>query len=295
MNRFHFIVNPIAGSGKGKRTFEWVSGRLSVRGIPFTYAFSEQPGHATSLAKEAIERGEKYIVAVGGDGTLKEVAAALYNTEAVLGLLPAGSGNDLCKTVGIPKEPEQALEILLGGNLRTMDACLANDTPFFNVAGMGFDVEVLIKTEQYKKKLNGMLPYALGILNALTHRRTMHLSYKVNGKTHVMDSCIFSVGNGKFIGGGMKALPEADLYDGLFDIGAVEQMPTLRFISLLPRFIKGTHITRPEVHYFRTSEIRIESTEEFVVQLDGELVEKTPVTFRLLPGALKILAPKAEG
>ena len=293
MDRFHFIVNPIAGSGKGRRTFEWISSRLSVRSIPFTYAFSEHAGHAAELAKAAVERGESCIVAIGGDGTLREIAGALVNTDCVLGILPAGSGNDLCKTLGIPAEPEAAMELLLSGTPRGMDACLANETLFFNVAGLGFDVEVLRRTDIYKEKLklNGMLPYVLGIVSALAHRPTMPLRYTANGETRSMESCIFSVGNGKYIGGGMKALPSANAIDGKFDVGAIRQLPFLRFVSLLPKFIKGKHVGIPEVHYFRTEELLVESRGEFTIQLDGELVEKTPVRFKILPGALKVLAP----
>lgn len=298
MDRFHFIVNPIAGSGKGRRTFEWISGRLSVKGIPFTYAFTERPGHATELAEKAISRGEKCIVAVGGDGTLRETAAAVVGTDTALGILPAGSGNDLCKTLNIPMDQEAGMELLLSGNVRAMDACRANEKLFFNVAGMGFDVEVLLRTDTYKEKLklNGMFPYAMGILSALTHRPKMRLTYTAEGASHSMESCIFSVGNGKYIGGGMKALPHADAFDGKLDVGAIRNMPFLRFISLLPKFIKGTHTEIPEVKYFRTDDICVESDGEFIVQLDGELVEKTPVHFRLLPGALKVIAPEtAEG
>jgi len=296
MDHFHFIVNPISGSGKGQRTFEAVSSRLSVRSIPFTYAMSERPGHAAELAKAAVERGEKCIVAVGGDGTLREIAQALVNTDCVLGILPAGSGNDLCKTLGIPTEPEKGMELLLHGEIRAMDACLANDTLFFNVAGLGFDVEVLRRTDTYKEKmkLNGMLPYVLGIVSALAHRPKMPLRYTANGETRSMESVIFSVGNGKYIGGGMKALPGSDPYDGKFDISAVRCPSFLRFLSLLPKFIKGTHINVPEVHYFRADEILIESRGEFTIELDGELVEKTPVRFKLLPGALKVIAPAFE-
>lgn len=293
MDHFHFIVNPISGSGKGKRTFEAVSSRLSVRSIPFTYAMSEHRGHAAELAKAAVARGEKCIVAVGGDGTLREIAQALVNTDCVLGILPAGSGNDLVKTLGIPTTPEEGMDLLLNGEVRAMDACLANETLFFNIAGIGFDVEVLSRTDVYKEKLrlNGMLPYVLGIVSALAHRPAMQLSYHANGETHSMKSVIFSVGNGMFFGGGMKALPDANVYDGNFDISAVRYPPFFRFLSLLPKFIKGTHVGEPEVHYFRTDEITVESSEEFTIELDGERVEKTPVSFKILPGALKVIAP----
>lgn len=296
MDHFHFIVNPISGSGKGQRTFEAVSSRLSVRSIPFTYAMSERPGHAAELAKAAVERGEKCIVAVGGDGTLREIAMALVDTDCVLGILPAGSGNDLCKTLGIPTTPEEGMDLLLGGEVRAMDACLANETLFFNVAGMGFDVEVLQRTDVYKEKLrlNGMLPYVMGIVSALAHRPGMKLTYTADGETHFMESVIFSAGNGRYIGGGMKALPHANAFDGKFDVSAVRRPLFFRFLSLLPKFIKGTHLSAPEVHYFRAEEITVESSGEYIIELDGELVEKTPVHFRMLPGALKVIAPEPK-
>ena len=171
---------------------------------------------------------------------------------------------------------------------------MANDRFFLNVSGFGFDVDVLMNTEQYKEKYNGMLPYLLGIVRTLSHLRRLHITVEHDGITESFTSVLVSVGNGQYFGGGMHAMPTADLYDGLFDVIVVKDLSLLHFISLLPCFIKGKHMGNPVVHHFRTAELTVTSEEPCVLNMDGELGSGTPVTFRLLPGALPMLVPDGE-
>ena len=124
-----------------------------------------------------------------------------------------------------------------------------------NVSGFGFDVDVLLKHEKYKKRFKGMLPYLLGIVDALTHLRTLHLTLHDGERVWKKDALIVSVGNGAYIGGGMKATPFADPFDGLFEVSVVSSISRAKFLRLLPSFIKGEHTGLPEVEYFRTKEL----------------------------------------
>lgn len=294
MDKLYFIVNPISGSGRGRRDFARVEALLRERGAAYEAVYTERPGHAVALAKAAADAGERCIVAVGGDGTVNEVASALVNRGVVMGVLPFGTGNDLARVAGFPNDPEAAVDVLLSGHTRRMDAGMANDRFFLNVSGFGFDVDVLVNTEQYKEKYNGMLPYLLGIVRTLSHLRRMHITVEHDGITESFTSVLVSVGNGQYIGGGMHAVPTADLYDGLFDVIVVKDLSLLHFISLLPCFIKGKHMGNPVVHHFRTAELTVTSEEPCVLNMDGELGSGTPVTFRLLPGALPMLVPDGE-
>lgn len=292
MDRLYFIVNPISGSGRGRRDFARVEALLRARGAAYEAVYTEHPRHAIALTQAALAAGERCIVAVGGDGTVNEVASVLVNTGVTMGVLPFGTGNDLARVAGFPGDPEAAVEVLLAGYTRPMDAGMANDRFFLNVSGFGFDVDVLLNTERYKERFNGMLPYLLGIVRTLSHLKRMQVAVTHDGKRETFTSVLVVVGNGQYIGGGMRAVPPADLYDGLFDVLVIRNLCLLRFISLLPRFIKGKHMGHPIVHHFRTAELQIASEPACILNLDGELGSSTPVTFRLLPGAIPMLVPQ---
>ena len=166
MDKLHFIVNPVAGGTRAIDKFGAVKGMLDDMRFPYTYEFTQCKGHGRELARAAAEHGEKYIIAVGGDGTVNEVASGLVGTDTVMGILPFGTGNDMVKVLGIPTEPREALNVILADRPRAMDVGYVNDRFFVNVSGFGFDVDVLLKHEKYKKRFKGMLPYLLGIVDA---------------------------------------------------------------------------------------------------------------------------------
>ena len=179
MDKLYFIVNPVSGSGRGRRDFARVEALLRERGAAYEAVYSEHPGHAVALARAAVEAGERCIIAVGGDGTVNEVASVLVNTGVVMGVLPFGTGNDLARVAGFPEDPEAAVDTLLAGRTRRMDAGMANDRFFLNVSGFGFDVDVLVNTERYKEKYNGMLPYMLGIIVAVPRKENQISGFRL--------------------------------------------------------------------------------------------------------------------
>lgn len=289
MERLYFIVNPIAGAGRSAKAFAGVRELLEQRHADFGAAYTEYPGHALALTKAALEAGERRIVAVGGDGTVNEVASALAGSGAVMGILPFGTGNDLCRTLDLPSQPEEALEVLFAGCVRPMDAGMANSRFFLNAAGFGFDVDVLRRTEKFKKRLNGMLPYALGVIQTLFSLRPLHLRAQTEGDFIELEALILVVSNGRYFGGGMMPAPEADPFDAKFDVCIVRRLPLHRILPVLIRVVKGKHQGLPEVLCFRSAEITVESPQDEPLELDGEICEVTPVTFRLLPGAIPLL------
>ncbi|MBQ6704077.1 MAG: diacylglycerol kinase family lipid kinase [Clostridia bacterium] len=289
MERLYFIVNPTAGADRAGDAFKEVCTMLDEMNMDYSFDYTQYKGHATELAVDAVKRGEKYIVSVGGDGTLNEVAQGLVHTDSVLGVLPFGTGNDLAKALKIPTDPREALTILLLESPKAMDVGVANDRMFFNVSGFGFDVDVLLATDKYKKRFRGMIPYLLGIVHSLAHLRTLHLTIKDDGRVWDREALIIAVGIGTHFGGGMNVLPMSDPFDGLFDVCIVKKLGILKFIRLLPLFIKGRHAGLKEVEYFRTDHLEVTCPEHSLINYDGELSSDTPVTFRLLPGALNIL------
>ena len=262
---------------------------LHVKGLDYGFAFSQYPGHAVELAKEALAAGESRIIAVGGDGTVREVASVLQGTQAIMGILPFGTGNDLAKTLGLPTEPLAALEVLLEDYTRPMDTAWANDRFFINIAGYGFDVDVLQRAERYRQRFNGMLPYLLGVAEALFRPRRLRLTLYGPYETITTDGYIVVVGNGQYMGGGMRAAPQADPYDGLLDVCLFRDMPRYKFLSAVIRFVRGTHLSLPAVDYFKVRELRLECPAGGPLDLDGELEDTTPVTFRVEPGSIRML------
>lgn len=291
MGGYEFIVNPVAGAGKSAKLFEAIRKELDRRSIRYDYSISAYPGHAVDLALDALKKKCGQIVAVGGDGTVKEVAGALCGHDAVMGILPFGTGNDLARALNLPRDPLPALEVILAGNVRRMDAGFVNGSFFANVAGIGFDVDVLANTEKFKKRLNGMLPYMLGLFQALARLKPLDMELETEEGMTRMQGLMVAVANGTHFGGGMNVAPEADLFDGYFDICAVERVSVPMFLRLLPSFVKGKHISKRPVRYFRAKKITVRVKGEATVELDGELSETTPAMFTMAPGAIQMLCP----
>lgn len=292
-----FILNPVAGSGRSGKMFDEAEALLKQAGVNYSVIKTEHPGHATEIAQKAVGEGSKFIVAVGGDGTVGEVAPVLLGKdELTFGVLPFGTGNDFAKSLNIPSNAEKAVEILLSNNVKKVDMGFAAELHgekrqkfFVNVAGQGFDVSVLENTAKHAKKAKGMIPYLIGVAEALIHKTKLRVRIKCRELEKELDMLICIVGNGKCFGGGMLGTPLAEVDDGKFDICLVKDVSTLTFLRLLPAFIKGKHIKSKVVNYFRTSEIIIDSDENYLIETDGEIILRTPVLYKILPGVLRVI------
>lgn len=294
-SNLHIIWNPIAGNGAAVTMYALVSAALDERGIPFTSAKSAYPGNSAELARTAVADGCERIVALGGDGTVREVASALVGTDVMMGIIPCGTGNDMSRPLGIPKEPLTALDTVLHGTVRKMDACMANNELFFNVAGFGFDVDVLDYTEIYKKKTkNGSLAYLRGLLRAMTGLTQRKTIVTWPDGSLERKAVLLVAGNGTHFGGGMPVTPDADPFDGLMDICIIHDITLWNAPRLLFRFLKGKHLTETKnVTYFRTTELTAKCEPHSRLDIDGEVLPGTPVTFKILPQSLHVLLPPA--
>lgn len=292
-SQLHLIWNPVAGNGAAVSAYELVTDALAERGIPFSAEKTAYAGHATELAKTAVASGIKEIAVLGGDGTIREVASALMNTDAHLGIISCGTGNDIIRPLKIPKDPLAALDIVLGGEARQMDAATANDLLYFNVAGFGFDVDVLRYVEIYKKRMkNGSMAYLRGLLTALLHLYSRKTKISWPGGSMESDVLIIAAGNGTHFGGGMMVTPRADPFDGLLDICVIHNISKLNAYLILPKFLKGEHLDTKYVTYFTATELTAECEPASLLDVDGDVLPGTPVTFRILPKALWVTVPK---
>jgi YegS/Rv2252/BmrU family lipid kinase len=281
------IANPVSRRGRGAKYAELVAAELDSRGLPHRLCLTDNPLHATKIAKQAAEAGEKLVLCVGGDGTLSEVAGGLCGSETALGIIPAGTGDDFARYLGLPQDPLKALDIALCGGERVIDLGLANGRVFINIAGSGIDVSVLRHTLFYKRFLHGLPAYVLGVLRAVTTFAPAETEIIANGETVRRKCMLVNVANGRFFGGGMMVAPEADASDGLFDVHYVDELTRMKVLSLLAGFIKGTYVRHSFVHSFRCEELTVRYGDSSL-QMDGEITTGNPVTYKLLKSALRV-------
>ena len=295
MPKLLLIWNPIAGNGNARRAFGQAEAYLQSRGVAYEANRTDGPGHAKALAAKALSGDYSAVVAVGGDGTVREVATSLFRTDMPLGLLPCGTGNDLARPLGIPADAVKALDIVLSGNVRRMDAALCNDELFFNIAGFGFDVDVLDYVDIYKKKMkNGSLAYTRGLVAAISRLLLRKTTIRWPGGEMTKDVLLIAAGNGTHFGGGMKVTPNADPFDGLLDFCVIHGVSKRNVIPLMLKFRKGEHIDLPQfVSYFRATELTAECEPSSRLDIDGDVLPGTPVRFKVLPQSISVLTPIA--
>ena len=286
------IANEKAGSRAGMDALRRVTEWMQAEKIPFSMQITAGPGHATELADQAIRQGANEIVCLGGDGTICEIVNGIAGRDATLYFVPCGTGNDFAKMLHLPNDPVQALKAQLEGIPLQADVGRLNRRYFMNVSGSGFDVEVLKQAARFKHLGRGKLPYLMGIFAALRHFRPLdvEITYE-DGKTEKKAVTIFSVGNGSYIGGGMKAVPHAEIGDGLFDVVIADGMSQKAILRLLSRFISGRHVEMPMVREFRCRELTIRCP-GMTVDLDGELIPMDVARYAILPGAVEVRMPR---
>jgi len=287
------IVNLIAGHGRCKALFPKVKTELDRRGIEYELHYTNEPLEATDVAKWGIEAGFHRIVAMGGDGTVNEIANGMLDRDAVLAVIPAGTGNDFIRMLGIPADPFEALDVLTDGRERTMDlGQVADDRYFVNGVGIGVDAQVARDVLQMKR-LQGAAAYVSAAVREVFRFKAFPVT--IESADWQLDTTCLSIGlsNGKFAGGGFKLAPEADIVDGRIDISAIEDYSRLERLVRLPLVRAGKHLGWRKVHYRQLTEATIASPSKLIAHVDGEpyRLPSEPFAVRVLPNALRVLVP----
>jgi len=291
MRRLSLIVNPAAGGGRTAHALPAVREALRALGLEHHVVYTESLDHARQLAAAAAADGA-VAVAFGGDGLIGAVAGALKHTDGVVGMLPGGRGNDLCRVLGIPRKPTAACEVLASGLVREFDLGEAGDRTFAGIASCGFD-SVVNQIANETRVVRGGLVYAYGLLRALPSWRPAGFEVGLDGgEPRRFAGYSVAAANSKAFGGGMLLAPNASLTDGLIDVVIIEDMPKLRFLRLAPTVFSGRHVRQRGVDVVRAREVRISATRPFTVYADGEAIAELPVTIRVLPGAVRMIVPR---
>lgn len=294
------IVNPVAGASATYRKWPKIKSLLHHIGLPFEFQYTEGVGHAIELAREAADDGCQFLVAVGGDGTVHEVANGILLSKALnemtIGIISTGTGGDFIRSVGIEKDYVKACSSLTGVKRRLIDVGVVEYHKngqrqkrfFVNSSGVGFDAAVVEISNSMPKFLGGTIPYVMGLLKSLIGYQNKTVTISVGDKVESKRILSVVVANGCYFGGGMRVAPLADVNDGLLDVITIGDMGKFELLKALPTIYKGTHIHHPKVEMEKTTQIKIESSEKFLVHADGEFLGEGPVSFGLIPSALSI-------
>jgi diacylglycerol kinase (ATP) len=295
------IVNPAAGAFSTRRKWPIISRLLNAIGIPFDFEYTEGVGHAIELARLAASDGYRYLVAVGGDGTVNEVANGILNSTnastTALGIVSTGTGSDFIRSVGISRDYTSACSALTSPRRLSIDVGVVEYQRqgqtlkrfFINTAGVGFDAAAVRETERLPKYFGGTIPYIVGVLRALLTYKNKPVVIRVGDKEESYRVLDVAVANGGYLGGGMHIAPEAELGDSLLDVVIVGDMGKLEFLKEFPKVYKGTHVSLSKVTMKKGTDINIESPEPTMVYADGELLGECPASFRVVPGALSLV------
>lgn len=298
------IVNPTAANGRVAAQWPTVREHLTGLGLAFDFRLTERPLHATEIAREAAQAGYCPIVAYGGDGTLMEVVNGLLGepgqpSTVPLAIIPGGTGSDFVRTLGIAHDFRQACAKLIGGTERLVDVGYATfrgfdgserHLYFANVAGLGFDGEVVERVQRSSKALGGTLTYLTNLLLTLVYYQNKHVSLRFDGQAQDRRMNSVLVCNGRYFGGAMYIAPPADVQDGEFELVILGDFSKPELVINVPRVYKGTHLTHPKVQIHKAQEVHVEAKERMLLQADGELVGQAPASFRIIPRVLRVIA-----
>lgn len=301
-----FLVNPASANGSTGRRWPQVAETARALGLEGEALISSHPGEIADLAEQAADAGARLIVAVGGDGTVNEVAIGLLRSGrdrsgVELGVLPRGTGTDFVRTFGIPTRTDQALRVILDGTARDLDAGRVEVTGssqgressyFVNVASAGMSGAVARRANASSKALGGKLSFLWATLATFARWRNVELELHVDGERRIGLYQDVIVANCRYLGGGMAICPQADPADGLFDVLLIGDITKGELVRTLPKLYRGTHLPHPKAELLRGRVVEVKAPAPLPVELDGEQPGTTPARFELLPAALRLRVPR---
>jgi len=295
------IINPAAGAYSTHRKWPRIKQLLTHIGLSFEYQHTEGIGHAIELAQEAANNGFDFLVAVGGDGTVNEVANGIVTSKGSdrtrLGVVNTGTGSDFVRSLHIPRDYAQACPFLHSQQRLLIDVGFVeyykNNKPskrfFLNAAGVGFDAEVAEERLKLPRFFKGTIPYVYGLLKKLMGYKNKNVYLGVDGREEEQRVLSVVVANGCYFGGGMNVAPMAELGDGLLDVLTVGDFGKLELLKAFPTIYKGTHINHPKVRMEKSTKVTVRSEERLLVHADGEILGEGPVSFGIIPSALRVV------
>ena len=288
LRRVLLIVNTRAR--RGAEAEHQVSQALSDAGLAVLKRECRQADDLSAVIRAEAAQVDAVVIG-GGDGTLNAAAPALLETKLPLGIIPLGTANDLARTLGLPLDPAAAASVVAGAKTHAVDLGLANGHPFFNVASVGMGVDLTRALTRDAKSRWGTLGYAVAGLRVLRRMRPFRADIIQDGTRHRTHTVHLAVGNGRHYGGGMTVSETAAIDDHRLSVYSLEVRSVWKLLLLLPAMRAGTHGRWEEVKTMAGQEIIVRTRHPRSVNTDGEITTKTPVTFTVLPSAIRIFVP----
>ncbi|MBB6111423.1 lipid kinase, YegS/Rv2252/BmrU family [Mucilaginibacter lappiensis] len=282
-----FIINPISGGKKKDGVPDLIDQNIDKAVFDATIVFSDGISHARIIALEAVGKYD-IIVAVGGDGTVNEIASAIVGSDTALGIVPYGSGNGLARFLGIPMNPNQAIQALVNGQAENIDSGTINGKPFFNMAGMGFDAHISEVFSHGKKR--GFISYIKSSMQEIATYDEQEYHIEIDGKVYERKAFMLSIANSSQYGNNAHISPNASVQDGLLDVCLIRKFPLWRFPEMGIRMLTKTSESTSYVEIIRGKQINVTRKTEGPIHLDGEpQVMGTAIHINIVPSSLKVI------
>ena len=291
--RIVFVVNPISGTQGKKAILKWIDERLDQSIYDYSIVKTEYAGHATQIAANAVQEKVDVVVAIGGDGTINEIARSLVHTNTALGIIPCGSGNGLARHLRIPMEPKAAIDVLNRGHELCIDYGKINNIPFFCTCGVGFDAFISLKFADSGKR--GLLTYLENTLHeSLTYQPE---TYEIENEEGTMKykAWLIACGNASQYGNDAYIAPQASLTDGLMDVTIMEPVTVLDVPSLSFQLFNKTIDQNSRVKTMRAKKIKIHRVNDGVMHFDGDpLMAGKELEVEIVPAGLRVIASEKK-
>ncbi len=288
-----FIVNPVAGNNFARGYAVKVKEMVKKYNVNAEMVFTQRKGHATELAETYVKKGFRYITAVGGDGTINEVAKALLDKEdIILGIVTAGTGNDFAQILGFSERfTDKEWDIFFERNVIHMDVGTCNENIFLNGLGIGFDAQVAAANYDRENQvmMGGKRKYWWHIIKTLLFYKEKKMTIITDNGKKETDVFINTLANGRRFAGEFFLTPRAVANDGLLDVCMIKRLSLPQRFKILLKVPKGTHLEDKKINYYRTAKMRLEFDHEVPHHLDGEVFYSSTFEVAVLPGKLKFI------
>ncbi len=282
------LTNPKAGKGRGRRTAAIALPRLQEAGFRVRELEGRDADEALELSRRVVEDGLEALVVCGGDGLVHTAVQALAGTQTALGVIPAGTGNDVARYLDVPRtDPQLAADVVVASRVREIDLGKVGSSYFVTVLAAGFDSKVNERANRMRWP-KGQARYTLATAAELRVFEPTPYTLELDGETRSLEAMLVAVGNGPSFGGGLRIAHGARLDDGLLDVVVIKPMSKRKLVRIYPQLFSGKHVGIPEYEHHLVREVTV-AAPGVVAYADGERIGSLPLTVEAAPKALRVL------
>lgn len=301
--KVHIIFNPASAGGRTWKRRKLILSEIRKCWNDFIIEYTERPGDAVTKTRHAISSGRNLIVAVGGDGTIREVVNGFFyegkmiNSGSTLAIINSGTGQGFAQSLGLPKDIHRQFEVIKELNIEKTDLgritmSSGEHTHFINEFQIGIGGEVVKNVSDNHKKLTGSFAFGLGVLKVIKNVKSQYYALQLDNDLEINDELTgIVISNGNYTGGGMRLTPDAKLNDGYLDILLIPAMTKKEMLSVFPGIYSGRHLKDPRFRCYRIKSLKISNAQNVVSEADGEILHQLPVKVEVLPSSLNIIRP----